>query len=1323
METLDSHLLNSEFFRQIFETSRDGIAIANLDGTFLEANPAFLSLTGYSIEELREITLWSLTPDHWIANEKRIFEEYLLPTGYSQEIEKEYIRKDGRIVPICVKAYVIQDDSKKPIAIWGIVRDISEQKKNESIQQKLYHEAKEGWDALKSIFLLNPLPMALTEIKTGKILEVNQKFAEQVESTIEKIIGKTTLELNLWFSEEVRETILSEMKRDGFVDGIEMPFRTTTGKEFWGLFSAKAIEYKGEKVLLSITVPMTDRIKEEKEKEKLLDEVREKEEILNQIFRLNPSAITLSKSNGAYLFVNDLFLEYLGKTREEVLGKTAVELGAYYDTGDREKIIKGLEKDGVVRNLEVKIRTPDGKIRTILFSARMLDFLGEKKILAIGHDISEIKAYAQELESLAMELERSKRLFQKLFQLIPSSLVLTDWENRKIIDVNERFLEMVKLKREEVLGKTTPEIKVWENAANFRKEVYDALSKHDEVKNLESTFTASDGTEIPILYSARITELEGRKHVISLATDISEKKAAEEERKALDEELRLSKDLFEKLFQLNPAAVSLSDLETGIYRQINQSYCDLIGYSREQIIGKSSIDLGIWRTSIDRATLIKQLQEKGGTGPIEASIQSSDGTVKHVLSGNRVFQWNGKPMLLALLIDVTDKKRMEAERDEYFAKMQESKDLFEMVFEMNPDTITLSDLHTGKYIKVNEHFSEMLQYSKDETKEKGAMELGIWKDLQEREIVVEKLQKDGIVRDYEVQFRRKDGKLVDTLFSARLVNLGNTPTSIAITRDITQIKNATLEKEEQAKQIALHAQALMEMTTDSEFASGNLESGARKIAIMAAEVLNCDRATIWIFDNDDLSSWSVVAGWDRRDQRFIEKIRMNLKLYPRYSESILRDRFVDATDVINDPRTFELSNDYSIPLGIVSLLDVPFFVRGRIKGIVCLGHRGELRKWKGYEKQFVLTIAEQVTQLLLNAERKEAKEELEKAVLVRTSELAQALENLQKTQEQLILSEKMAALGQLVAGIAHEINNPLGAISALSGELRAYLNSSADRMERLGPELSTVNGDYVHNLSELIRKGIESKESILPRENRRTVLNELRTRLKTLGFENSHDIADRLLDNGIPQALDEFPTLFDNSVHYPLLKFALDEIQTYKNILSIRLAVDRTSKIVYALKNYAHIDTEESRGKVVTDLAENIETVLTIYHNKIKSGVELELEFSTRPIIKAYPDDLVQVWTNLIYNALQAMKFKGKIRISTLESEKEVRVSIEDNGPGIPLEMQEKIFDPFFTTKGPGEGSGLGLDISRRIIKKHEGRIELNSEPGKTVFHVILPKE
>lgn len=239
MKALDSNLLNSEFFRQIFETNRDGIAIANWKGSFLEANSAFQILTGYSLEELQNDSFWSLLPASWDAAKRKDFEENLLSSGYSQEFEKEYSCKNGGIVTISVKTYVIRNESKNPIAIWGIVRDISEQKQNEEVRKKFCDEIQEGWEALQRIFVLNPFPMAISEIDTGKLLEVNRKFAEQIEYDPDKLIGKTMTELGVWFSSEVRENILTIMRRDGFVDSLETPFRTSKGAEFWGLFSAQ----------------------------------------------------------------------------------------------------------------------------------------------------------------------------------------------------------------------------------------------------------------------------------------------------------------------------------------------------------------------------------------------------------------------------------------------------------------------------------------------------------------------------------------------------------------------------------------------------------------------------------------------------------------------------------------------------------------------------------------------------------------------------------------------------------------------------------------------------------------------------------------------------------------------------------------------------------------------------------------------------------------------------------------------------------------------------------------------------------------------------
>ena len=168
------------------------------------------------------------------------------------------------------------------------------------------------------------------------------------------------------------------------------------------------------------------------------------------------------------------------------------------------------------------------------------------------------------------------------------------------------------------------------------------------------------------------------------------------------------------------------------------------------------------------------------------------------------------------------------------------------------------------------------------------------------------------------------------------------------------------------------------------------------------------------------------------------------------------------------------------------------------------------------------------------------------------------------------------------------------------------------------------------------------------------------------------------------------------------------------------LAMERVSKLIFSLKNYAR--KELSGGeKIKANLNESIETVLTLYHHRIKQGVEVIRNFSEVSLIECYPDEIIQVWTNLIHNAIQAMNDKGIIKINLYEDGSYINVEIIDNGSGIPLEIQENIFKPFYTTKPPGEGTGLGLDIVSRIVKKHKGEITVDSEVGNTKFTVRIP--
>lgn len=175
-----------------------------------------------------------------------------------------------------------------------------------------------------------------------------------------------------------------------------------------------------------------------------------------------------------------------------------------------------------------------------------------------------------------------------------------------------------------------------------------------------------------------------------------------------------------------------------------------------------------------------------------------------------------------------------------------------------------------------------------------------------------------------------------------------------------------------------------------------------------------------------------------------------------------------------------------------------------------------------------------------------------------------------------------------------------------------------------------------------------------------------------------------------------------------------------KNSHTISIATDKTSKVVFALKSYAH--QSEHTQMIEVDITDNIEMTLTLYHNRIKHNVEVIRNYEEVSPILGYPDELNQIWANLIHNALQAMDFKGTLTIDINGKGENVIVSITDSGKGIPDEIKDRIFEPFFTTKPQGEGSGMGLDIVKRIVEKHNGEITVESMPGKTTFTVSIPK-
>jgi signal transduction histidine kinase len=322
---------------------------------------------------------------------------------------------------------------------------------------------------------------------------------------------------------------------------------------------------------------------------------------------------------------------------------------------------------------------------------------------------------------------------------------------------------------------------------------------------------------------------------------------------------------------------------------------------------------------------------------------------------------------------------------------------------------------------------------------------------------------------------------------------------------------------------------------------------------------------------------------------------------------------------------------------------------------------------------------------------------------------------LAQSQAALVQSEKMAALGQLVAGVAHELNTPLGAIRASVSNLTAAVDHALFQMPDLLAALP--DGDRGRFVA-LVRQAGEPAAPMTSRE-QRAARRALGQALEAQGVDDAAQVADHLVDMGIV-ALDGHASLLRRGDARSLLDSAYNLSALRRNSHNIDVAADRAAKIVFALKTYAHPGAAGGEAREGA-LADNLDTVLTLYHSQIKRGIEVVREYGDRGVFAGRHEELNQVWTNLVHNALQAMGDHGTLTVSVARTDGAFEVAIADSGGGIPAEVLPRIFEPFYTTKAAGEGTGLGLSICKDIVEGHGGRIGVASAPGRTVFTVRLP--
>ena len=361
------------------------------------------------------------------------------------------------------------------------------------------------------------------------------------------------------------------------------------------------------------------------------------------------------------------------------------------------------------------------------------------------------------------------------------------------------------------------------------------------------------------------------------------------------------------------------------------------------------------------------------------------------------------------------------------------------------------------------------------------------------------------------------------------------------------------------------------------------------------------------------------------------------------------------------------------------------------------------------------------SEVTLMAIRKEQLEHLLETSLAATRAMFYTiLSRWRSTEAMLRQGEKMAQLGTLTAGVAHELNNPAAAVrrgadqisEAVARFSQAHTDVSAAGLS--DEERATLDREVARVMA------VATKTQDIDAMTRSDLEFDLENVLDDADVSDAWEMTSDLVNLGYDaDSLTQLVGEFTPNTLTPAIKTIAAAYSVYDLMAEIGHGAGRISDIVKALKEYSYLDQAPVQE---VDVHDGINSTLVILRSKLKTGVEVKREFGDLPKIMAHGSELNQVWTNIIDNAIDALDGEGVITLRTRAEGDSVVVEIEDNGPGIPEGVQGRVFDAFFTTKPPGKGTGLGLDITYGIVAyKHHGDISVASEAGKTVFTVRLP--
>jgi PAS domain S-box-containing protein len=851
----------------------------------------------------------------------RVRAEYriVFRSGKTLDSEETFRIGDDEIVTETRKTPILEKG--KVIRVVTVIRDVTQKKRAETALFK-------SEEKFSKAFRTSPIPMAITRLKDRRGIEVNESFERIMGFQRNEVIGRTGLELNIWVNPKEFDFVFETLAKKGRIHDQEYRFRTKDGIERIFRYSAVTIELEGEACILVSAVDLTD-IK------RIETKIHESEEKYRTLIETTDTGYVILDSQGKVLDANIEYVRLSGhKKLGDILGRKVEEWTAGHDRERNAEAVRQCLKRGFVRNLTVDYADQRGKTVPIEINATVIQAGGHIQIMSLCRDISERKA-------AEAALQESESKFRLLFETSRDFLYRTALDG-KIIDVNAAAGELSGYSLDEL--KKMSMLELYADPAE-REVLVRKISEKGFVENFEIKGKRKDGTILDVLVTSILirgkdSRPEGFQGSIK---DITERKRAETA-------LLKSEEKFSKAFQTSPVAMDIMRLKDRQVIEVNEAFERISGFSRGEIIGRTTRELNLWLNTEDQDFVFRTLKNEGRVVNQVFRFRVKDGSIKTANYSAEIIELGGEPCILVSLVDLTDLKKAEEEIRESERKVRAIFDLsFEFIGLLTPD---------GTLLDANRTALEFAGVALADVKGKPFWETPWWSHSTEMKDLIRnsvKIAADGKLVRSEAIHRAKDGTLHTIDFSLKPImnETGKVILLIPEGRDITERKQS-----EEALQLQNRLQELL-MNMSSTYINQPLETIESAIRVSLgelAEFVGADRS--YIFDAD-----------------FDRQVSSNTHEWCGEGIEPTIDQFQDApmapvqdlVDVLRRGESFSVQDVRSMPPGVLrdivergsvkSFLNVPMMSSGECIGFVGFDWVRQHHSFSHYEQRLLTVFA------------------------------------------------------------------------------------------------------------------------------------------------------------------------------------------------------------------------------------------------------------------------------------------------------------------------------------------------------------------------------